>query len=210
MLKKLTEEQRRVLLTCAIEEFGERGYGRAKITNIAHAAGISAGVIYKYYDDKEALFAACLEHCMNYLDDVYSRVETKSGNLDEGLDHLVELAIKASREHPEFFRLYHQITITGDPDEAARLCSRIEGRSSALYVGFLENARQYGLVREDMDPRFFALLFDDILMMINFSLSSQYYMERMKQYLGRDPEDDELKEQIIRFIKGAFGIKESE
>jgi hypothetical protein len=45
--------------------------------------------------------------------------------------------------------------------------------------------------------------------MINFSLSSQYYIERMKQYLGRDPEDDELKEQVIRFIKGAFGIKES-
>ena len=210
MLKKLTEEQIDSILSSAIEEFGEQGYARAKINNIAQTAGISAGVIYKYYEDKEALFGACLEHCMDYLGEVYSKVSMNASGPLECLDHLVELAIIASMEHPEYFRLYHQITLTQDADEAVNLASRIEGTSSKLYVGFLRDAAEAGLVREDMDPGYFAMLFDDIMMMINFSISSQYYRERMKMYLGREPEDGELKEQVIRFIKGAFGVKEEE
>ena len=206
MLKKLTEEQRNKILTCAIEEFAEQGYSRAKITTIAKEAGISAGVIYKYYEDKAALFAACLEHCMDYLDKVYSRIGSTTVGLQDGLEQLVELAVVASREHPEYFRLYHQITLTQDEEEAFKLASRIEGNSSKLYVDFLEKAVEAGIVREDMEPKFFALLFDDILMMINFSLSSQYYTERMKLYLGHEPSDDEMKEQILKFVRGAFGL----
>ena len=208
MLKKLTEEQRNMILTCAIEEFGEQGYGRAKITSIARSAGLSAGVIYKYYEDKEALFNACLEHCMDYLEDVYTRLGSTTMGLEDGLERLVELAVIASREHPEYFRLYHQITLTQNSEEAVKLSSRIEGSSSKLYVSFLEDGVRAGLVREDMDPKFFALLFDDILMMINFSLSSKYYEERMRLYLGHDPSDAELKEQILKFVRGAFGMGE--
>ncbi|MBQ1431456.1 MAG: TetR/AcrR family transcriptional regulator [Firmicutes bacterium] len=208
MLKKLTEEQRNMILTCAIEEFGEQGYGRAKITSIARSAGLSAGVIYKYYEDKEALFNACLEHCMDYLEDVYTRLGSTTIGLEDGLERLVELAVIASREHPEYFRLYHQITLTQNSEEAVKLSSRIEGSSSKLYVSFLEDGVRAGLVREDMDPKFFALLFDDILMMINFSLSSKYYEERMRLYLGHDPSDAELKEQILKFVRGAFGMGE--
>lgn len=208
MLKKLTEEQRDMILTCAIEEFGEQGYGRAKITSIARSAGLSAGVIYKYYEDKEALLNACLEHCMDYLEDVYTRLGSTTIGLEDGLERLVELAVIASREHPEYFRLYHQITLTQNSEEAVKLSSRIEGSSSKLYVSFLEDGVRAGLVREDMDPKFFALLFDDILMMINFSLSSKYYEERMRLYLGHDPSDAELKEQILKFVRGAFGMGE--
>ena len=208
MLKKLTEEQRNMILTCAIEEFGEQGYGRAKITSIARSAGLSAGVIYKYYEDKEALFNACLEHCMDYLEDVYTRLGSTTIGLEDGLERLVELAVIASREHPEYFRLYHQITLTQNSEEAVKLSSRIEGSSSKLYVSFLEDGVRAGLVREDMDPKFFALLFDDILMMINFSLSSKYYEERVRLYLGHDPSDAELKEQILKFVRGAFGMGE--
>lgn len=208
MLKKLTEEQRNMILTCAIEEFGEQGYGRAKITSIARSAGLSAGVIYKYYEDKEALFNACLEHCMDYLEDVYTRLGSTTIGLEDGLERLVELAVIASREHPEYFRLYHQITLTQNSEEAVKLSSRIEGSSSKLYVSFLEDGVRAGLVRDDMDPKFFALLFDDILMMINFSLSSKYYEERMRLYLGHDPSDAELKEQILKFVRGAFGMGE--
>ena len=208
MLKKLTEEQRNMILTRAIEEFGEQGYGRAKITSIARSAGLSAGVIYKYYEDKEALFNACLEHCMDYLEDVYTRLDSTTMGLEDSLERLVELAVIASREHPEYFRLYHQITLTQNSEEAVKLSSRIEGSSSKLYVSFLEDGVRAGLVREDMDPKFFALLFDDILMMINFSLSSKYYEERMRLYLGHDPSDAELKEQILKFVRGAFGMGE--
>ncbi len=206
MLKKLTEEQIEKILTSAITEFGEQGYGRAKISSIAQAAGISAGVIYKYYEDKAALFGACLEHCLDYLDRVYSEVDRNAGDMEDSMEQLVELAIIASREHPEYFRLYHQITLTQDPEEAEILASRIEGSSSKIYTEALEEARRSGVVKEDLDPGYFALFFDDVLMMISFSLCSGYYRERMRLYLGHEPSDAELKEQVLRFIKGAFGM----
>ena len=52
MLKKLTEEQQQAILDSAIEEFGRNGLERAQIGSIAKKAGLSVGVIYKYYRNK--------------------------------------------------------------------------------------------------------------------------------------------------------------
>ncbi|MGE0440023.1 MAG: TetR/AcrR family transcriptional regulator [Gemmatimonadales bacterium] len=44
------------LVEAAVEVFGEMGFARAKLEDVARRAGVSKGTIYLYFESKEALF----------------------------------------------------------------------------------------------------------------------------------------------------------
>jgi Transcriptional regulator len=44
------------ILDAALEVFGQSGFARAKIDDVARLAGVSKGTVYLYFDSKEALF----------------------------------------------------------------------------------------------------------------------------------------------------------
>ncbi len=52
------------LLAGALELFAARDFAAVTIKDIAKAAGVTTALIYYYYDDKEALFRASLEHAV--------------------------------------------------------------------------------------------------------------------------------------------------
>lgn len=56
----LKEEIRESILKAALQEFFEKGYKTAAMRNIAKQAKIPTGLIYSYYENKEALFDAVL------------------------------------------------------------------------------------------------------------------------------------------------------
>lgn len=44
------------IIDAAQQVFGEMGFARAKIDDVAHLAGVSKGTVYLYFDSKETLF----------------------------------------------------------------------------------------------------------------------------------------------------------
>lgn len=44
------------ILDAALQVFGQSGFARAKIDDVARLAGVSKGTVYLYFDSKEALF----------------------------------------------------------------------------------------------------------------------------------------------------------
>ncbi|WP_043610636.1 TetR/AcrR family transcriptional regulator, partial [Novosphingobium sp. B-7] len=48
----------RALLNAAAEEFGEKGFHDAAISQITARAGVATGSFYVYFDSKEAIFQA--------------------------------------------------------------------------------------------------------------------------------------------------------
>ena len=52
------EERPEEILTAAATVFGERGFARARLEDVAKRAGVSKGTLYLYFDSKESLFRA--------------------------------------------------------------------------------------------------------------------------------------------------------
>lgn len=48
------------IIEAAIEVFGERGFARTKLDDVARRAGVSKGTLYLYFDSKDALFRAMM------------------------------------------------------------------------------------------------------------------------------------------------------
>ena len=74
MYKKLTDEQIQIIIDSGIAEFAHEGFVGANLSRIAKSAGVSVGVIYKYYEDKNSLFLACVHYGLETLSEVLNDV----------------------------------------------------------------------------------------------------------------------------------------
>lgn len=59
-MNRLIKEQR--ILAAALKVFSESGYSGASMDMVAIAAGLSKPTLYQYFDSKELLFAAMMQH----------------------------------------------------------------------------------------------------------------------------------------------------
>jgi AcrR family transcriptional regulator len=84
------ETRARIVLT-ALRLFGEHGFDGASTRDIATAAGVNAPALQYYFDSKEGLFVACVEHIVDHIwsqiGGVLTRAEQEltSGADDEAL-----------------------------------------------------------------------------------------------------------------------------
>lgn len=209
MLKKLSEEKLVELLECGISEFAEKGIS-ASMNTIAKRAGMSVGVIYKYYADKEAFFLACVRHSLNALENALGDIASKTDKPINYARTIIKTLQYFSAEHGDYTRMYHRIT---DASEyAPELAKEIEGFTSRLYTQFITAAQASGDIRRDIDPGLFAFFFDNLLMMLQYSYCCPYYKERFKMYGGEDilDKDDYVTEQLLKFMESAFTLEQAD
>ncbi len=200
MNQKLTEEKQQEILETATEEFGKKGLAGASIRSIAQTSGVSVGVIYKYYADKEDLFNACVDHSMECLARVLGAAAEKATTLSDMCECLIRACISFAREHEAYFKMYHRITSAEDIDSTEKIAERIESGSAGMYIDVIKKARSKGLIQKDNDPAMLAFFFDNLLMMLHFSYSCRYYKKRMSIYLGEDVDDERLTGQMLKFL----------
>ena len=71
------------ILSCAKEEFLEKGYKDASLRTIAQEANTSTGSIYTRFGDKEGLFCAIVEPAANGLKKMFLEIQEKFHSFDK-------------------------------------------------------------------------------------------------------------------------------
>ncbi|MBO4901404.1 MAG: TetR/AcrR family transcriptional regulator [Lachnospiraceae bacterium] len=210
MHKRLSDDKLNALIEAGIQEFATNGYGGARLSAIAARAGISVGVIYKYYADKETLFLACVRYSLQALTDALMDVAGKSDDVFESLRSVVRTLISHAKEHQEINRMYHEITGVGASHFSAMLSKEVEEISAMVYTDLIRKAQEMGMCRTDADPALFAFFFDSLFMMVQFSYSCEYYQRRLELYCGKDifRDDEKMEEELMKFLSGALGLKQ--
>ena len=64
---KEPEIRKQEILDTALKLFGENGYEKTSITDIAKAIGVAQGLCYRYFPSKEALFDSAIEQYADVL-----------------------------------------------------------------------------------------------------------------------------------------------
>jgi AcrR family transcriptional regulator len=212
MLKKLTEEKMIEILETGIAEFATNGLDRANINIIAKKAGISVGVLYKYYEDKEAFFLACLKRSLEVLDSVLQEVVASDDKILVRAEKMIRAVLQYSRTYNNYINMYNEITSGSSKKFAPLLAKKIEGVTAKTYTAFIEKAVKDGEIRSDIDPKLFAFFFDNLLTVLQFSYSCDYYQERFKVYCGDKvmEEDEKVINQLLKFMESAFTFSSSE
>lgn len=204
--EKISPEKREKIIQIAVSEFAGNGFRGANINVIAKKAGISIGSMYNYFSTKEDLFLTCMDEGYKLLEEAIGSVSLDNKDLFGKLEELVRAAQRFARQYPEIHQLYLDATTEGLTDLSRQVSRKIENISAVFYREEIENAKNQGLVRQDIDTRVACFCIDNIILLTQFSYTSEYFRERLKIFIGEDAlEDDErLVQGVMQFYRGAL------
>jgi AcrR family transcriptional regulator len=94
-LKRTPEARRQQILDAACDCVRQAGFHGASMAEIAKAAGLSVGQIYRYFENKEAIIAAIVAQDLAEMREKFAEMESRPGDLlDAMTEHLPEAVDK--------------------------------------------------------------------------------------------------------------------
>ena len=89
------EVRRQQILDAACDCVRQAGFHGASMADIAKAAGLSVGQIYRYFENKEAIIAAIVAQDLAEMREKFAEMESRPGNLVDAIsEHLPEAVDK--------------------------------------------------------------------------------------------------------------------
>lgn len=161
-----TPDKRHDIMKAALELIAERGFYGAPMAMIAEKAGVSAGTIYRYFENKEALINDLnreLEgNIMKSLQTGYLREKP----LRERFLHLASALCKYLLDHPVHFRFIEQYY--NSPYGVNLRRERLLGKSNGddIFRSLFEEGIKQQILKDLPLPLLFALAFGPILAMM--------------------------------------------
>jgi len=101
----IRESRKRQIMDTALRLFASEGYDHCSISMLAEQAGISKGLMYNYFNSKEALLSEIIEDGMREVLDLFD--PNHDGVLtSEELESFIRRVFSAIRTNMEFWVLY--------------------------------------------------------------------------------------------------------
>lgn len=141
------------LLNAAIEEIVAAGFERARLSDIAKRAGMTPGSVYTWFENKEDLFQAALQHALS--DQLRKNQDALA---DAGIENsfLLQIASLVPRNHQDdgptnaqqlLIECYY--AAWRDSKARERLLDGIESQRR-MYINIFEEGQQQGVVGTDI------------------------------------------------------------
>lgn len=106
-----TLQSREKILHAAITEFGKNGYDKASLNAALAQSGISKGLVYHYFKNKDELYLCCVKSCFQAL---MEYLKTNCTSTDQSKIRLQEYFDTRQRfftENPFFIRIFFNAVI---------------------------------------------------------------------------------------------------
>jgi AcrR family transcriptional regulator len=106
--KEMRDEKMTLIMDVALKHFANEGYFRTTISHIARHAGISKGLMYNYFESKEALLKSIVHKSVN---EIYHNLDIdEDGTLStEEFEIFIRKIDKMLKENKYFWRLLFQL-----------------------------------------------------------------------------------------------------
>ena len=179
----MREESRDRILAAALELFAHHGFAATSVRMIAERAGVAQGLLYNYFEGKDALLRAIFEQSMA---DVQESFEVAESDADPAarLERLVRAALEIVDRNQAFWRLSYQIRM--QPEVLASLGEDVVGWTEATRAHLEALLREAGAARPEVESRVLFAAIDG---------AAQHYVLDPENY----PVDEVCREIVARF-----------
>ncbi len=126
---------RAAILDSAMRLFAEKGYAHTTTRNIATEAGLSVGLMYHYFSNKESLLQAVFDTVMARIDEAITAV-LQNNPPGERLAGLLHTIFDLLAGEPEFWALFYMLRT--QPAIMAVLGDDFRQRTASLRACFVE------------------------------------------------------------------------
>jgi AcrR family transcriptional regulator len=147
------DDKRRRILEAAVRVFAAQGYDASRVGDVAKEAGVAYGLVYHYYESKEAVLEAVFREAWGRLLAAVALAEETGTNAAEQLELVVKIVLRAWRDDPDLVRLLVR-EVTRNPhiqDELDEI-----GQAFASLERMVSRGQADGTFRAELDPKLAA------------------------------------------------------
>ena len=148
------EERRRQILEAAVRAFAKKGYHACRVSDIAEEAGVAYGLVYHYFESKEAVLEAIFREMWGMMVGAINAVESLDDPPREQLRKACAIVLRTWRDYPDVVRvLVREVARSGE--QLQREVEEIAHAFQALQR-IVERGQEEGQFRNDLSPRLAA------------------------------------------------------
>ncbi|WP_420629531.1 TetR/AcrR family transcriptional regulator [Candidatus Leptofilum sp.] len=136
------------ILNSAMRLFAQKGYAHTTTRNIATAAGLSVGLMYHYFANKESLLQAVFDFVMARIDERITAV-LQTSPPGEVLPNLLHAIFDLLASEPEFWSLFYMLRT--QPAIMAVLGDAFRERTAMLRSCFVAELAQAGWPQPELE-----------------------------------------------------------
>jgi TetR/AcrR family transcriptional regulator len=180
--KKLPREKQDRIFDSAVQEFAEKGFQTASMNTVVQSAGISKGSLFQYFQTKLDLFDTVVNLATTQVKNHLraARDKSRSDPLDTRVATLLHSGFDFIDTYPLLARIYFGLLQSGKSPLGSRKLSELHKQSISFLTGLLNQARENGELRENLDTERTAFLLNGMMQ----QLLHAYYTEHVDAGLG--------------------------
>src|SRR3954452_21440140 len=145
-----TGDKRQQILDAAVRVFAARGYETSRVGDVATEAGVAYGLVYHYFDSKDAVLQAVFREAWGRLLTAIAQAEQTAGSAPERLALVVKIVLRSWRDDPDLVRMLVR-EVTRNPhiqDELDEI-----GQAFASLERMVRRGQADGTFRADLDAK---------------------------------------------------------
>lgn len=124
----LDETKKDKILKASLEEFAAHGFDKASTDNISKAAGVSKGLIFHYYGNKENLYITTINMCIDDIFEEFNNVNYDEFDFIDALVNMMELKYNFYLKNP----MHYKLLINSFFNPSKKLQKKLEDRYAEL------------------------------------------------------------------------------
>lgn len=169
-----------VIKEAALELFARKGYYSTSISQIAKAAGVSKGLMYNYFDGKEALLHEIILEAVEEGETLMEQVFETTEDSYEILSLIVESSFAWVSSRLHYWKLLTSLAFQTDALES--LQSVLHKKQEAVIEQMTEVFRRMEVEKPREEALFFGALLDGI-MLHYMQMEEHYPLDAMKRLI---------------------------
>jgi AcrR family transcriptional regulator len=179
---KLEKTRQNEILDAAAIVFAHNGYHGANIPEICSQAGISVGALYKYFNNKEAVFIAVLSRMGDLLaNEFYGKIQINRESMLATIEDILR-EMTFSLQYRQYFILYLEIGSYSMNGFAESITDRFENIGREFYYNLVEHFKKSGQISDRIDTDLAAYFIDSYMTLYAYSLVSTHHLIRFDRF----------------------------
>ncbi|MDD5936149.1 MAG: TetR/AcrR family transcriptional regulator [Clostridiales bacterium] len=148
---ELPKEKQQTIINAALEVFSKYDYKHASTDDIAAKAGISKGLLFYYFHNKQSLYTYLFDYTLEFLTNEIVKDEYYELNdYFEVLKYAANMKYRIFQKNPYLLRFSEKVIMKSDTEAGRDIRDKINQYSQEQYKGFFEHI-DYSKFREGVD-----------------------------------------------------------
>lgn len=107
---------RQRIIEAAMQEFSEKGYGGASLNTVCAQHDISKGIIYHYFEDKDALYLTCVGECFTAFSAyMKGKLDSFEGTMKQKVQAYFDARLRFFAENPFYLGIFADAAFSPPP-----------------------------------------------------------------------------------------------